>query len=66
MCWFCDTHSDQEQEEVYILVEGAATVEVDGESVNLRAGDALRIDPDAKRQIRNGNEESRLVLVGAS
>ena len=58
-------HGSKGQEEVYVLVEGAATVDVDGESVELDAGDALRIDPDARRQIRNGDEESLFVLVGA-
>ena len=58
-------HSGQDQEEVYILVEGAARVDVDGDSVSLEAGDALRIDPDARRRIRNGDEESLFVLVGA-
>jgi len=58
-------HAGKEQEEVYVLVEGAATVDVDGESVELTAGDALRIAPDARRQIRNGEDESLFVLVGA-
>jgi len=58
-------HAGQEQEEVYVLVEGAATVDVDGDSVELTAGDALRIAPDARRQIRNGDEASLFVLVGA-
>ncbi len=58
-------HGSKGHEEVYVLVEGAATVDVDGEPVELEAGDALRIDPDARRQIRNGDRESLFVLVGA-
>ena len=58
-------HGGQGQEEVYVLVEGAATVDVDGESVEMTAGDALRLDPGARRRIRNGDEESLFVLVGA-
>ena len=58
-------HGGQEQEEVYVLVEGAATVDVAGESVELTAGDAIRIDPAASRQIHNGDAESLFVLVGA-
>ncbi|MDS0284004.1 cupin domain-containing protein [Haloarcula onubensis] len=58
-------HSGQDQEEVYVLVEGAATVDVAGESVELNAGDAIRIDPAAPRQIHNGEEKSLFVLVGA-
>jgi len=58
-------HAGQGQEEVYVLVEGEATVDVNGESVDMMAGDALRIDPGVRRRIRNGDEESLFVLVGA-
>ncbi|QIO22961.1 cupin domain-containing protein [Haloarcula sp. JP-L23] len=58
-------HADQNHEEVYVLVEGEATVTVDGEDVAMTAGDALRIDPESERQIQNGDGESQFVLVGA-
>ncbi|WP_135827765.1 cupin domain-containing protein [Halorussus halobius] len=59
-------HADDGQEEVYVLVEGSATVTVEGEDVALSAGDAVRIPADATRQIHNGDAESRFVLVGAA
>ncbi|WP_436927175.1 cupin domain-containing protein [Halosimplex amylolyticum] len=58
-------HADDQQEEVYVLVEGEATVTVDGEDVHMSAGDALRIVPEERRQIENGSEESTFVLAGA-
>lgn len=58
-------HADEGHEEVYVLVEGAATVAVDGEDVALTAGDAIRLPPEAERAIHNGDTESTLVLVGA-
>lgn len=58
-------HEERGHEEVYLLVDGAATIEVEGESVPLEAGDAIRIAPSATRQIRNGEAESTLVLAGA-
>lgn len=58
-------HAEDGQEEVYVLLDGSATVTVDGEDVELNAGDALRIPADATRQIHNGDTESRFVLVGA-
>ncbi|WP_123533292.1 cupin domain-containing protein [Halosimplex salinum] len=58
-------HAEDGQEEVYVLVEGAATVTVDGEDVSMTAGDALRIDPEEERQIVNGSSESTFVLAGA-
>jgi mannose-6-phosphate isomerase-like protein (cupin superfamily) len=58
-------HGDENHEEVYVLVEGEATITVNGETVSMTAGDAIRIDPDASRQIRNGDTESTFVVAGA-
>ncbi len=58
-------HADDDQEEVYLLLEGRATVTVDGEDVQLEPGDALRIPAEATRQIQNGDTESTFVLAGA-
>lgn len=58
-------HVDNEHEEVYVLIEGAATVVVDGEDVEMETGDALWIPAESTRQIRNGDEESAFVLVSA-
>lgn len=58
-------HAEAGHEEVYLLLEGEATVEIEGEEVSLRAGDAVRISPESTRQIRNGDVESRFVLAGA-
>lgn len=59
-------HCDEGHEEVYVLVQGEATVTVDGEEVAMTAGDAIRISPESTRQIRNGDTESTFVLVGAT
>ncbi|MFU8867797.1 cupin domain-containing protein [Natronococcus sp.] len=54
------------QEEVYYVVEGRVDVEVDGETVSLEGGDAIRLDPEETRQIHNGGDErATLVLAGA-
>lgn len=58
-------HADDDHEEVYFLLEGAATVEIGGRSEQLEPGDAVRIDPDETREIRVGDTESRMLLVGA-
>lgn len=58
-------HADNDHEEVYVLIEGAATIVVDGEDVEMETGDALRIPPESTRQIRNGDAESAFVLVSA-
>ena len=58
-------YEDDGQEEVYVCVEGGATVTIDGEDVAMEVGDAVRIAPDATRQIHNGEKASRFILVGA-
>ncbi len=58
-------HADEGQEEVYVLVDGAATLTVDGETVEMASGDALRLPPEATRQIEAVDEESTFVLAGA-
>jgi len=58
-------HADSDHEEIYILMEGRATVVVDDESVEMESGDAIRIAPESTRQIRNGETESAFVLVSA-
>ena len=58
-------HSENNHEEIYILIEGAATVVVDDETVDMESGDAICIAPGARRQIRNRDEESTFVLVSA-
>ena len=57
-------HDHDDQEEVYLLVEGAATLTVDGEDLALDPGDAVRVDPGATRDLAF-SEESQMVIVGA-
>ncbi|PSP72347.1 cupin [Halobacteriales archaeon QS_3_64_16] len=56
---------DEDHEEVYFLVEGEATITVDGEDVSMSTGDAVRVSPDATRQVINGDTESQFVITGA-
>lgn len=58
-------HADNEHEEVYVLIEGEATVTVEEEDVAMEPGDAIWIPPEATRQIRNGDRESVFLLVSA-
>ncbi|ESP90056.1 cupin domain-containing protein [Candidatus Halobonum tyrrellensis] len=58
-------HADENHEEVYLLVDGEATVTVDDEEVTMESGDAVRVPPEATRRIENGDVESTFVLTGA-
>lgn len=44
-------HSHKQNEEIYAVLEGRGTALIDGERVDLKANDWLRISPSAKRQI---------------
>ena len=57
-------HADKGHEEVYFLIEGSAAVEVDGKRIEMVPGDALRVSPEAERQI-TADEESTFVISGA-
>lgn len=57
-------HADEEEEEVYYLVEGDVTITVEGEEIDLNEGDAIRVAPNSTRKIV-ANEESKIVAVGA-
>ncbi|WP_336025274.1 cupin domain-containing protein [Halobellus salinisoli] len=57
-------HAEDDHEEVYYLVEGTAAIEVDGTKVQLDAGEAVRVAPDATRTL-SASESSTFVIVGA-
>lgn len=44
-------HSHKQNEEIYGILEGKGKAELDGESVQLVAGDWLRVSPDVKRRL---------------
>lgn len=43
-------HSHKNNEEIYFIVSGKGKVVIDGETVELEAGDWIRISPAGKRQ----------------
>lgn len=61
-------HSHDGQEEVYLVAEGEVDIDLTDrdETVTLGAEEAVRLDADETRQIRNrGEERAKLVLAGA-
>ncbi|MFB6113202.1 MAG: cupin domain-containing protein [Halodesulfurarchaeum sp.] len=59
-------HTHDGQEEVYVVVDGEAEVELSDATVHLSADEALRIDAEETRQIHNRSDErAKFVLVGA-
>jgi quercetin dioxygenase-like cupin family protein len=52
-------------EEVYVVLEGAGAFTIEGEDIAVSAGDYLRVDADATRQVRGGAQGLRFIVVGA-
>ncbi|MFN8224063.1 MAG: cupin domain-containing protein [Gaiellales bacterium] len=52
------------QEEVYFALAGSGTLEVDGETVELKPGRYVLVPPDAKRRPTAGPDGMTFVVVG--
>ena len=59
-------HSHDAQEEVYIVVEGAATLQAGGEEHRLTPGTFARVGPGEKRKIVTGVEGARVIAIGGT
>ena len=49
-------HSHKQNEEIYGILEGKGSAVIDGEKIELSAGDWVRISPSAKRQFSASND----------
>lgn len=59
-------HAGTDHEEVYLVLEGEATVSVGDDRVTLGPEEAIRVDPETTRQLRNhGDDRLRVVIAGA-
>lgn len=58
-------HVEEEIEEVYYVVTGGVDVDLGDRTVHLDEDEAVRISPEEERQIKNGDEFSKLVLASA-
>lgn len=56
-------HAHKENEELYFVLEGSGRIELDGDSLDLRKGDALRVAPATKRQIFAGDQGIEYICV---
>lgn len=58
-------HDEDGQEEVYVLLEGAAELSIEGDTVSLAPGDAVRVDAEDARMLVFHEDDSRMVIAGA-
>ena len=54
------------QEELYIVMNGAATFEVDGETVDAPAGSLVQVQPTAKRKATATEDGTTILVVGGT
>jgi quercetin dioxygenase-like cupin family protein len=58
-------HSGDNQEEVYVILDGQATLVTDGNELDAPAGTFARYAPEVKRTIRNDSDaDVRALLIG--
>ena len=58
-------HHHSYQEEIYVLVEGSARAKIGDDLVELGPWDALRVSPEATRQLEAGPEGAEIIAFGA-
>jgi len=54
------------QQELYIVMSGAATFEIDGETVDAPAGSLVHVQPAAKRKATATEDDTTILVVGAT
>jgi quercetin dioxygenase-like cupin family protein len=58
-------HRHKTQEEIYVLIGGSVRVKLEGEVVELKRYDALRVHKDTTRGFEAGPEGAELIAIGA-
>lgn len=58
-------HYHAASEEIYLLLEGGGTLEIDGEARAVAAGDAILIPPGARHTIAAGDDGARFLCCCA-
>jgi mannose-6-phosphate isomerase-like protein (cupin superfamily) len=57
-------HSNDGQEEVYMVLHGKAEIEVDGDTHQLEPETMVRVGPGITRRLRTGSEGARVLALG--
>src|SRR5579884_20714 len=59
-------HAHDQQEEVYVVLEGSVEFEIAGERVGADAGSMLRVRPESKRRLVPGPYGVRILAIGCT
>ena len=58
-------HSEDGQEEVYLVLRGSGRMAVDGDDIELTPDVIARVGPGVKRKITTGPDGARILALGA-
>ncbi len=56
-------HQHQQNEEVYIFIQGKGQIQVDDEAIDVEEGTIVRIAPNGERTWRNNSNESLFYII---
>lgn len=59
-------HAKDGQEEVYVILRGSATLRAGDESVEVAAGQVVRVGPEQKRKFVPGDDGVTVLAIGAT
>lgn len=59
-------HASDQQEEIYVVLDGSAEFDMDGERIEAGAGTILRVSPEATRKLVPGANGVRVLAIGSS
>ena len=59
-------HSEDGQEEVYVVLRGSADFQIDGARVPAGAGTMLRVDAKGRRTLTPGSDGVRILAIGCA
>ena len=57
-------HQHEEQEEVYMVINGRGIIHIDGEDISLQKGDFINVFPESKRALKAA-DDSDLIFICA-
>ena len=58
-------HRHKQQEEVFVVIAGGGRMKLDGELVELRQWDAVRVPSETMRGFEAGGDGAELLIIGA-
>src|SRR4051794_16016974 len=58
-------HSEDQQEEVYVPLEGSGEIDIEGERIPLEPGVFVRVAPGTRRKVLPGADGLKFLAVGA-